>query len=165
MSPRNTLQFSDRAATLNLSRRARYLGRRCIDRRSASYSWATRASRLTGRPADITTTKECACNYVNRGMLLIYLLSPPWSLSVSNVPRCARSIESVYAARARVHLFVACVHLVNCSAPVNGARSALRCSSTANSSERITEPSRTSSASRTAVAAPKNSTAVTMCPM
>lgn len=68
-------------------------------------------------------------------------------------------------ARACVRLSVACVHLVNCSARVNGVRSALRCSSTANSSERITEPSRTSSASRTAVAAPKNNTAATMCPM
>lgn len=46
------LSYSVRVATLNLSRRAQYLGGRGIDRRSASHSWAARASRPAGRLVD-----------------------------------------------------------------------------------------------------------------
>lgn len=76
------------------------------------------------------------------------------------------------------HVAVSCVGVAYVAVSVGGFRThpasrdahnstvanAALCFSTANSSARITEPSRTSSASRTAAEAPKNNTAATMCP-
>lgn len=116
--------------------------------------------RPTGRYYDDKVTRVELCK---SRIQFIFFFFPSLALSASNVPRCARSVESVICAR--VHSFVACISsIVVLARCFNGVRSALYCSSTANSSERITEPSRTSSASRTAVAAPRNSTAAIMCP-
>lgn len=151
------LSYSVRVATLNLSRRAWYLDGRGIDRRSASHSWAARASRPAGRPAlcdKVTRVKLCKSQvqfFTSTGFIGLGCL------------RCARSVESVRRA-ARLSVARILRTVATLAHRVNDVRSAL-CSSTANSSERITEPSRTSSASRTAAAVPKNNTAATMCPM